>query len=81
MGDVNINDEVTDKLIQLVNAFKKTNNVDIPFKIVDRRSGDIECVYSDASKAKEFLKWETKRSIEDICKDGYNFILHNENKR
>lgn len=67
-------------VMELVNTFKKINNVDIPFKIVDRRSGDIECVYSDASKAKEHLKWETKRTIEDICKDGYNYIINNENR-
>ena len=64
-------------VMELVNTFKKINNVDVPFKIVERRPGDIECVYSDASKAKQYLKWETKRTIEDICKDGYNFIISN----
>jgi UDP-glucose 4-epimerase len=65
-------------VMELVNAFKKTNNIDVQFKIANRRPGDIECVYSDPSKAKEHLKWETTRTIEDICKDGYNFIISNE---
>jgi UDP-glucose 4-epimerase len=58
---------------ELVKTFETTNSVNIPYVFEDRRKGDIESVYCDVSKAKEELDWETKRTIEDICKDGYAF--------
>ena len=37
----------------MVNAFKETNNVDVPYKIVDRREGDIATCYAKADKVYE----------------------------
>jgi UDP-glucose 4-epimerase len=48
----------------------------IPYQFQKRRDGDIEEVYSDASKAKLELGWETKRTIEDICRDGCLFAMN-----
>jgi UDP-glucose 4-epimerase len=62
-------------VMELVKSFEKVNGISVPYKIAGRRPGDIVSVYSDATKAKEYLHWETKRSVEDICKDGYNFIM------
>ena len=64
-------------VMELVKTFEKVNGITIPYKIAERRSGDIASVYSDAEKAKIHLQWETTLSIEDICKDGYNFIISN----
>lgn len=60
-------------VLDLVNAFKKYNNVDVPYKIVGRREGDIASCYADVSSAKEKLGWESKYNIEDMVKDSYNF--------
>lgn len=60
-------------VLELVNAFKKYNNVDVPYKIVGRREGDIASCYADVSYAKEKLGWESKYGIEDMVKDSYNF--------
>ena len=62
-------------VMELVKSFEKVNTITIPYKIVGRREGDIEGVYSDAEKAKKHLQWETTRTLEDICRDGYHFIL------
>lgn len=62
-------------VMELVKSFEKVNTITIPYKIVGRREGDIESVYSDAQKAKKHLQWETTRTLEDICRDGYHFIL------
>jgi len=61
--------------MKLVKTFEKVNNVTIPYKISPRRPGDIDIVYCDASRALEELEWEAKKSIEDICKDSYNFCI------
>ena len=65
---------------KVLNAFKKYNNVDVPYKIVGRREGDIGSCYADVSYAKEKLEWESKYGIEDMVKDSYNFAKIAKNK-
>lgn len=67
-------------VLQLVKAFKKYNNVDVPYKIVERRKGDIASCYADASYAKEELDWYSVYDVEDMVKDAYNYALKNINK-
>ena len=64
-------------VLDLVNTFKKVNNIDVPYKIVDRRKGDIASCYADATLAKKELDWNAKETIEDMCKDAYNYIVNN----
>ena len=64
-------------VLEIINTFKKVNNVDVPYKIVDRRSGDIASCYASVEKAKKELKWEAKLDIEEMCKDSYNYVLKN----
>ena len=61
-------------VLDIVNTFKKVNNVDVKYKITDRRSGDIDACYSDPKYAKEKLDWEAKLGIEEMCRDAYNFV-------
>lgn len=61
-------------VLELVNTFSKVNNIEVPYKIVERRPGDIDSCYADASKAYEILGWKAERDIEDMCKSAYKFI-------
>ena len=61
-------------VLDIINAFEKVNNVKVNYKIVERRPGDIAECYSDPKKAKEELGWEATLTIEDMCKDAYNFV-------
>ena len=45
-------------VLDIVNAFEKENGVKIPYKIVERRSGDIDCCFADCSKAYNELGWK-----------------------
>ena len=67
-------------VLDLVNTFEKVNNINIEYKIVERRPGDIDACYADPSYAKEKLNWEAKLGIEDMCKDAYNFIKKQKEK-
>ena len=60
-------------VLEIVNAFIKINNIDVPYKIKERRPGDIDACYADPSYAKEKLNWEAELSLEEMCKDAYNF--------
>ena len=61
-------------VLDIINAFEKVNNIKVNYKITDRRPGDIAECYSDPSKAKEELGWEATLTIEDMCRDAYNFV-------
>lgn len=63
-------------VLELVNTFMKVNGVDVPYKITDRRPGDIDACYADVSKAHDTLGFEAIYDVNDMCRDAYNFILH-----
>ena len=60
-------------VLELVQTFIKENQVDVPYKIVNRRPGDLATCYADASKAQSELQWTAKRGIEDMVRDAWNF--------
>lgn len=62
-------------VLDLVNAFSKVNNVKIPYKIAPRRAGDLDAVYADSTHAKEVLNWKVEKTLEEMCRDSYNFVL------
>lgn len=60
-------------VLDIVNAFEKANNIKIPYKIVDRRPGDIAICYANPTKAKEELGFVATKTLEDMCKDAWNY--------
>ena len=61
-------------VLDMVKAFEKATGEKVAYKIVERRPGDIAQCYADATKAKEELDWEATKTIEDMCKDSWNYI-------
>lgn len=66
-------------VLQIINAFEKANDIEIPYEIVARRPGDAPEVFADPSKAKEVLGWQATRGIEEMCRDSWNFVKQNPN--
>lgn len=60
-------------VLQLIQAFKEVNKLEIPYEIVNRRSGDISSSYADVSKAKFELGWVAKHDIAVMCRDAWRF--------
>ncbi|MDY0373780.1 MAG: UDP-glucose 4-epimerase GalE [Candidatus Izemoplasmatales bacterium] len=67
-------------VLELVTAFQNVNHVRVPYKVVGRRPGDLAIVYADPGKAKRELGWETSKTIEDMCRDAWNFEKQNVRK-
>ena len=67
-------------VLDLVNNFEKVNGVKVPYKIVDRRPGDIASCYADPTKAFKELGWKAELGLEDMMRDSYNFILKQKSK-
>lgn len=64
-------------VLDMVNNFERITGEKVPYKIVDRRPGDIDSCYADPSKAKKELGWKAKRDIEDMCRDAWNWQVNN----
>lgn len=60
-------------VLDMINTFEKVSGKKIPYKIVNRRAGDIACCFADCSYAKKVLNWKAKRGIEDMCIDSYRW--------
>ena len=66
-------------VLELVHAFEKASGVTIPYKIVDRRAGDIAEFYANTDKAKAQFGWTAEYGIEKMCADSWNFTKNNPN--
>ena len=64
-------------VLEIVEAFKKVNNVDVPYKIVERRPGDVAECFAEPTKAREKLGWEATKTLDDMCRDTWNWQVKN----
>lgn len=60
-------------VLQMINAFEQAAGVAVPYKIVERRSGDIAECWADPSKAAQELGWTALHSIEDMMQDTWRW--------
>lgn len=65
---------------EIVTTFEKVNNLKLNYVYGDRREGDLAEYFAEPSKALKELGWKTEESLDDMCRDSYNFIMkENEN--
>jgi len=60
-------------VLELIKTFKEVNEIEINYKIANRREGDIAEFFSNSSKANKELKWHPQRDVRDMCRDAWNF--------
>ena len=66
-------------VLDIVKSFEAATGKAVPYKIVDRRPGDIATCYADAAKAKEILGWEAQYDMVDMCRDADRWQTMNPN--
>ena len=76
---INLGTGLGTSVLELVKTFEDVNNLRIDYEFTDRRKGDKAVVYADPSFAKSILKWEAKRNIVEMCKDGWKWQKNNPN--
>ena len=64
-------------VLDIINAFERANGIKINYKIAPRRPGDIAMCYSDPTKALNELGFKTTKTLEDMCKDAWNYEKNN----
>ena len=70
---LNLGSGIGYSVLDMVNTFQKTTNIEIPYKFTDKGAGDAAIAYASVNKAKKILQWKATRSLEDMCKDAWNF--------
>jgi UDP-glucose 4-epimerase len=64
-------------VLDVVTTFSRVNDLPIPYQFVARRPGDVPAYWADASYAEHILGWKATRSLEDMCRDSWNWQKQN----
>ncbi|MES2670765.1 MAG: UDP-glucose 4-epimerase GalE [Pseudomonadota bacterium] len=60
-------------VLQLLRAFEAASGRGIPYRIVDRRAGDVAEVYADPARAQRLLGWRTELDVDAMCRDAWRW--------
>jgi UDP-glucose 4-epimerase len=66
-------------VMEVIKAFGKACQHEIPFKIMDRRPGDAAISYADPTKANHELSWHAQKTLNDMCTDTWRWQTQNPN--
>lgn len=75
----NLGTGVPYSVLDIINTFETVNDIKISYEFGDRRAGDLPEFWSDATKAETVLGWHADRSLEDMCRDSWNWQKNNPN--
>lgn len=64
-------------VLDMVKAFEKASGKNVPYKIVDRRPGDIAQCFADPTLAAKELGWKATRGLEEMCEDTWRWQSQN----
>jgi len=64
-------------VLEMVQAFERANDIKLKYEFVERRQGDVPVCYADAGKANAELGWYANRSLEQMCRDSWNWQKKN----
>lgn len=60
-------------VLELITTFERVNGLKLPYRIVDRRPGDVTAVWADTSLANKVLGWKAERSLEETLRAAWNW--------
>lgn len=66
-------------VLEMINTFKSVNNIDLPYKLCERRPGDVPICFADPGLAKSLFDWHTEKTLEDMCQDSWRWQKNNPN--
>lgn len=64
-------------VLEIIETFERVNNIKIPYSIAERRAGDAAECYSVPEKAKNELGWVATHTLEEMCRDAWNYVKSN----
>lgn len=67
-------------VLEVIKAFESATNQKLPYKIVDRRPGDVVKIYANTDLANKELNWSAKLGLEQMMKDAWRWQQKVSNK-
>lgn len=64
-------------VLELIRAFEHSTGIEVPYVMGPRRDGDLARCWADAGKARKLLGWKAEYTVEDMCRDSWNFMKEN----
>ena len=64
---------------EIVETFERVNSIKVNHVYGPRRAGDLAECYANADKALNMLGWKTEKTLEDMCRDSWNWQKQNPN--
>ena len=74
---INLGTGIGCSVLDMVHAFNEANHMDLPYRIMERRPGDIDACYADPSKSAALLGWKAEKTLTDMCRDSWNWQSKN----
>jgi len=60
-------------VLEMIETFEKVSGRKIPYKITDRRPGDVAQCYANPAKAERELGWKAEYDLERMCRDSWRW--------
>lgn len=60
-------------VFDIIKAFERSTGVKIPYRVVERRPGDVAECWSDPARAERELGWKATRTLDEMCLSAWNF--------
>lgn len=70
---VNIGTGKGTSVLEIIHTFEEVSGKKLNWKFGERRQGDVEKIYANATKAKELIGWQASKTIEDAVRDAWNW--------
>lgn len=64
-------------VLEMVRAFEAASGRNIPYRIVDRRPGDVAACWTDPALVERLLGWKARLGIEKMCEDTWRWQSQN----
>ncbi|MDR1540600.1 MAG: UDP-glucose 4-epimerase GalE [Clostridiales bacterium] len=66
-------------VLEIIEAYRRVNSVEIPYEIAGRRPGDLAVCFADPAKARRVLAWRAERNLDEMVRDSYRWQKSNPN--
>lgn len=74
---INLGTGIGFSVLDVIRAFERASGVAIPYRLEARRAGDVPVCFADPGKAKKLLNWTATRSLDEMCRDAWNWQSKN----
>jgi len=64
-------------VLEMIRAFEQASGRSIPYRIAERRPGDIAACYADPARARAILGWQAERGLEEMVTDAWRWQRDN----